>query len=189
MNFDEILTKALLSETKCPFCGSEAYVGLNKVECNNPKCAHYKPPTASTQEPGFVIKDAEFIIRKKGMEIFFNGKKPDKPYTNHHIGMKNLILGNLEFNGIKVYEIRFNKNPWNNQGDAEVFDIPDKMIIDYGSFKGIVNNTMTYTNTAHGWLRQKATGGTTKGPYNVKMVDGTTRVINKGEMYYLFITS
>jgi hypothetical protein len=41
-NFDKKLDEALILEGKCPFCGSQAYIGLNTVECTNPKCSKYK---------------------------------------------------------------------------------------------------------------------------------------------------
>lgn len=41
MNFTKKINQILMLETKCPYCGSEAYIGLNKVECTNPQCRHY----------------------------------------------------------------------------------------------------------------------------------------------------
>ena len=35
----------LLKEEKCPYCGTpDAYVGVTRVECKNPKCSFYVPP-------------------------------------------------------------------------------------------------------------------------------------------------
>jgi hypothetical protein len=31
------------SNTCCPLCGCEAYIGLSKVECSNKECKYYKP--------------------------------------------------------------------------------------------------------------------------------------------------
>lgn len=39
---------SLLTESRCPVCGTEgAYVGLNDVECVNPRCTHYAKPAPS----------------------------------------------------------------------------------------------------------------------------------------------
>ena len=93
------------------------------------------------------------------MEIFINGLKPDAPYGNWYVGNKNLTLGKLEFNGTQVYEVRFDKNPWDSNGDLERFNQPKEVKIEYGGFKAIVNNMMVYQKTAHLHLRTRGTGG------------------------------
>ena len=39
MKFSTALLEKFAS--KCPTCGSEAYIGLNVVECSNPECRNY----------------------------------------------------------------------------------------------------------------------------------------------------
>lgn len=43
-------TKVMLVEGVCPGCGSKgAYIGMNDVECDNPKCKHFSQKQASPQ--------------------------------------------------------------------------------------------------------------------------------------------
>jgi hypothetical protein len=51
-----IIKECLLLEEKCPLCGTDgAYVGLNDVECPNPKCQRFHPsmnPSAKKAKTG-----------------------------------------------------------------------------------------------------------------------------------------
>jgi hypothetical protein len=41
--------ESILTEATCPKCGDPgAYVGFNDVECPNPGCSHYVPPTSTS---------------------------------------------------------------------------------------------------------------------------------------------
>ena len=85
-----LIRESLLLETDCPVCGSDgAYVGLNDVECSNPRCDHYDVKVADPSGLGnrsmFAkeFPDAydewwEFVARKPGE--YSPGSSEDSSY-------------------------------------------------------------------------------------------------------------
>jgi hypothetical protein len=88
----EVFGRYLLREAKCPKCGTDgAYVGLNDVECPNPKCANFKKGVADP-----AVAKIEEKIKLWGVWSITEGGIPTDGYPNYEelervfeeIGMK-----------------------------------------------------------------------------------------------------
>ena len=78
-----------LQETTCPMCGTDgAYVGLNAVECPNPKCSKFKASksgaTSSSSNKPVKAGKARWVVGI-GFDPFREGKKSTDDLNNEHV--------------------------------------------------------------------------------------------------------
>ncbi len=82
------LNEEELEETTCPMCGTDgAYVGLNAVECPNPKCNKFKASAGgSSSSSNKPVKSGKTRwVVGIGFDPFREGKKSTDDLNNEHV--------------------------------------------------------------------------------------------------------
>jgi len=166
MSFTNKLNKVLLLEAKCPACGSEAYVGLNDVECTNPQCRHFKQ--SQNQQ---AVKTIEFLFGR-GIGMWINGKEPDKEFSTNGES-DNIKFSDCFFDGIEVHGVKFDTDPKD--------DVPTKVVIDYGG-----NKIIGHIANANAKPASAGSGGLSQ--ITINLVNGDEIEADETQLYVLFKT-
>jgi hypothetical protein len=154
---DEAIER-VLSESTCPTCGSQAYVGLQSVECSNPKCRNFKQTNAG--------KTLELLVGRM-LGIWLDGKVSDKAFS-YEADQETIHLTGLSCGGKVITELEFDKM-------LDVTDdVPSTVLVTYED-----------GTKQRGTLANHVLGDPDR-DQQIALVNGTKTEVDETQVYYRF---